>query len=488
MDISYIPGVLKLNTCLLINYLGHVLDIRDILLEYAVYHDMFANGTKIEILIEDSNGIIEMLPIVGDETVLLEFGSLEDGTETSVSYFFKIYKIDNREKTKSRSESYILHGISTEVISNNRKKVSKAYTNLLASEVITEIYNRYLRPTASEYGNGILPVSLNIKETKEKKAWCFPTQKPLEAINYLCKEAEIKNSNKKGSNFVFYETHKNGTEWHFNTLDNLLQQEPIDKNTFSFAQQNISTQKSASTNSRARAAAATGPEFFTSIEIFADTKAYSFQKIENLRMIKQFDTLSNIQSGMYNNQIDIIDPLIKTFKTDVFLYDDDFGKIGHTQNQKMYTSNSLYKKQEANTIKHYMVSNFGDEYSKIDYMSSAINKDNQIKFPRVAHNFIKYDISSRQQFNNIILEVTIPGNVEIDIGDMVKIIIPQSSSFEEYSNRKNLLFDDEKFLIIALRHTYNKAQDKFFTVFECIKDTYTAGEVKEQASKNLDEI
>ena len=153
-------------------------------------------------------------------------------------------------------------------------------------------------------------------------------------------------------------------------------------------------------------------------------------------MIKQFDTLSNIQSGMYNNQIDIIDPLIKTFKTDVFLYDDDFGKIGHTQNQKMYTSNSLYKKQEANTIKHYMVSNFGDEYSKIDYMSSAINKDNQIKFPRVAHNFIKYDISSRQQFNNIILEVTIPGNVEI----------------------------------------------------ECIKDTYTAGEVKEQASKNLDEI
>lgn len=488
MIISYEPGVLKLNTCLLINYLGHVLDIRDILLEYAIYHDMFANGTKIEILIEDSNGIIEMLPIVGDETVLLEFGSPEDGQETSVSYFFKIYKIDNREKLKSRSESYMLHGISTEVISNNRKKVSKAYTNLLASEVITEIYNEYLKPTASEYGEGVLPVSLNIKETKEKKAWCFPTQKPLEAINYLCKEAEIKNSNKKGSNFVFYETHKNGTEWHFNTLDNLLQQEPIDKNTFSYAQQNISTQKTQKTNTRARAAAATGPESFTSLEVFADKKAYSFQKIENLKMIKQFDTLSNIQSGLYNNQIDVIDPLIKTFKSDVFLYDKDFSEIGHTQNQKMYTANSLYKKQEANTVKHYMVSNFGDEYSKIDYMSSAINKDNQIKFPRVAHNFIKYDISSRQQFNNIILEVTIPGNVEIDIGDMVKIIIPQSSSFEEYSTRKNLLFEDEKFLIIALRHTYNKEQDKFFTVFECIKDTYTAGEVKEQASDNLDEI
>ena len=106
------------------------------------------------------------------------------------------------------------------------------------------------------------------------------------------------------------------------------------------------------------------------------------------------------------------------------------------------------------------------------------NTDNQIKFPRVAHKFLKYDIASRQQLNNIIIEITIPGNVELDVGTMINIVVPQSSSFKEYATQTNLLFNDRKFLVTAMKHTYNKKQDKFFTTLECIRDTYAEGQVE----------
>lgn len=472
----YRPGILKLESCILVNYREQLLNISQVMVEFSVYHDIFAQGTKVEVLIEDSNGLIELFPIVGDESLLLRFSDNSDDGFT-MSYAFRVYKIDNRTKNDSRTESYVLHGITPETISNHRKMISRSYKDMKASEVVETIYNEYLKPTAKEYGEITVQQSpsLDIQETKEKKAWVFPTQKPLEIIDYLCKEAEAKNDSKKGSNFLFYETHKDEKEWHFKTLDSLFQQKPFPKDTFYYAPSTVQARKSlnedkTTVNSRLDPGPASEEKDATSV--------YAYQKIEKFNMIGQFDTLQNVRTGLYNNQIDAIDPIIKTFKSDVFLYEDDFGKLGHMQDQKFYTTGSLYRKKEPNTIKHYMVTNFDKEYQTTDYVKNGINKDNQIKYPRVAHKFLKYDIASRQQLNNIIIEITIPGNVELDIGTMIKIIVPQSSSFEEYSKQTNLLFNDGKFLITAMKHTYNKIQDKFFTTLECIRDTYAEDQVE----------
>lgn len=479
---SYQPGILKLERCFLTNYKEDFLDLRHVMVEFNIYHDIFAQGTKIEMIIEDSNGLIELVPIVGDESLILEFTDNSDDPGT-MFYGFRIYKIDNRTKNNARTESYLLHGITPETISNHRKMISRSYTNLKASEIVEQIYNEYLKPTAKEYGGAIIASSptLNIQETKEKKAWVFPTQKPFEIINYLCKEGESKNENKKGSNFFFYETHKDFKEWHFKTLDSLLQQKPFPKDTFYYSASAVLARKSLSeTPSKPSLSARNqpdaryvGPEFDDPVE-----EVYAYQKIEKFNMVGQFDTLQNIRTGMYSNQVDSIDPIIKTFKSDVFLYEDEFDKLGHIQDQKFYTNRSLYKEKEANTIKHYMVTNFDKEYLNTKYVQKGKSADNQIKYPRVSHKFLKYDIASRQQLNNIIIEITIPGNVELDIGTMINIVVPQSSSFKDYATQTNLLFNDRKFLITAMKHTYNKMQDKFFTTLECIRDTYSEGQVE----------
>ena len=87
------------------------------------------------------------------------------------------------------------------------------------------------------------------------------------------------------------------------------------------------------------------------------------------------------------------------------------------------------------------------------------------------HNFLKYNILSKAQLSNIVLSITIPGNSDLEIGDVVNLHIPQASELPELAKKLNLLYD-KKFLITSLRHMFNKKNNKFYTIFECRKDTY----------------
>jgi len=43
------------------------------MIEFTIFQDLYGKGTKIELSIVDSNGLIEMFPIVGDETLAIQF-------------------------------------------------------------------------------------------------------------------------------------------------------------------------------------------------------------------------------------------------------------------------------------------------------------------------------------------------------------------------------------------------------------------------------
>ena len=120
---------------------------------------------------------------------------------------------------------------------------------------------------------------------------------------------------------------------------------------------------------------------------------------------------------------------------------------------------------------YYIQSNIGENYNKQPYLSNATSTDPQIRNPRRLQNWFKYNILSKAQLSNIVLSITVPGNTGIEVGDVVNLHIPQSSELPELSKKLNLLYD-KKFLVTSLRHTFNKKNNKFYTIFECRKDTY----------------
>ena len=90
----YRPGGIVLTGIEIFNFKKKSLVLTGQTVEFNIFQDIYAQGTKCEVGILDSNGIIEMLPIVGDETLVVKFRT--PSFDTELNYVFKIYKITSR--------------------------------------------------------------------------------------------------------------------------------------------------------------------------------------------------------------------------------------------------------------------------------------------------------------------------------------------------------------------------------------------------------
>lgn len=449
MALSYKSTDLELRSCVLHNYAGETMDVRNIILEFNIYHSVFANATKIDMALLDGNGLVEIFPIIGEETLVMEFKT--PTFENTLRYCFHIYNVSDKDKFEPRSDKYILHGSSQEVMGNLRRSVNRSYVDMPVSSIVKSIYNNFLKPTdENEYTVIRKNKKLSIQETKDNFTVVFTGEKPITAIKYLCQEAQAKNDEAGfGSNFYFFEK---SDGYYFETIDSMLLKEPVDD--FFLAQASVE------------------------VDPIAGKKIDEDKKITNLDFVEQVNVLKNLGRGIYAHKVETIDPITKRFTTDTFSYKNESQKITHLEHKKkklddtfLYSEESLLSDGVDSSVTYYTISNIGDNYSKQDFLSSATATDPQIRNPRKLHSFLKYNVASKAQLSNIVLSVTIPGNSKIEVGDVVNLHIPQSSELPEIAKQLNLLYD-KKFLVVSVRHTFKKTDNKYYTIFECRKDTY----------------
>ena len=94
-----------------------------------------------------------------------------------------------------------------------------------------------------------------------------------------------------------------------------------------------------------------------------------------------------------------------------------------------YKNNQIKYKRSYNyglsSYKYFLPSNIGDPRQVIYvkekvydpfFADPAVETDQQIRNPRKLHEFLSYDVLSRVQLNNIVLEVTVPGNSDLEVG------------------------------------------------------------------------
>ena len=239
---DYKAGDIELKDITLFNYRGAPIDIKIIMEEFTIFHDLYANGIQCEILVVDSNGLLEFMPIVGDETLMIKFRTPTD--DRLRTYIFRVYKVDNKVKGNDRTDNYVIKGISQESINDRLITVKKSYTDLPADAIVKSIYNEYLKPNEKDYII-VKKKKLNIQTTHDNHHMVFTDQSPFKAINTMCMEGQVKSQgklteydfknkkikeeeyidNSEASNFVFYESYDG---WNFKTLDSLLVQDPVE--------------------------------------------------------------------------------------------------------------------------------------------------------------------------------------------------------------------------------------------------------------------
>ena len=107
------PGQVDFEFLKLISSNGIVVDLNDYLVEFNLVEDIFTNFLHGQILISDSNNILTKLPIVGDEVLIVSYG-----TPSLDSYFKKVFHVysvtDQKTVSDNNTQIYILHFCSME--------------------------------------------------------------------------------------------------------------------------------------------------------------------------------------------------------------------------------------------------------------------------------------------------------------------------------------------------------------------------------------
>ena len=344
----------------------------------------------------------------------------------------------------------------------------------------------------------------DVKESNNTSHYIAPGLTPFEVINQLKEEAEHKEVGNP-SDYVFFQSVKG---IHLTTLSELKSQSP----SFTYYIKDPNTEEY---------------EDVDKGETVPDKKLTSERN--RVLLIKQktgYDHELNFKQGFYGNRVVGIDLLTKMYDERVDTYSDSyinsqtlegpsggqliskgeypkgfFGRIGSTQTRYIATellSTSLDTGnpssfstvlQPSYSMAPYIypidkkdpdknkdkINGTIDNKSARERQADIISKDPKIANPRRRHLFLNKKIISKATNNNIALDLMIPGNSALTVGQVINVFVPRRSDppkageYDQFFCGK----DSAPFLVTQVRQAYVFEASSYYTVATIIKDSYS---------------
>ena len=147
MDQVQTAGEFSVETCELISSKGITLDISSLLLEINLFEDIYSSAVQGSIVCVDSNSVISKTQIIGQDYIRLKLKTpgFDDDSEKTIDYsenVLSVYKVGKRFDISENAEVFELSVISSEAITNQRKRVSKSVVG-----TTTEIFEKLMKET-----------------------------------------------------------------------------------------------------------------------------------------------------------------------------------------------------------------------------------------------------------------------------------------------------------------------------------------------------
>ena len=421
-------------------------DLNPHMQELSVYENIFRPALTATMVLVDSHNMPYKLPIVGEETVDIDISltGFSDGQD-SEAYSIKpppmhVNSLSARsilDPKQPKAQRFSLELVSETYMSNLHSKVSKSYNNDKISNIVNDIYYKYLYDDKQ---------GLSVEETERTERVIIPNLRPFEAIAWLCKRAIPNKSS--GVNYVYYETMRGSF---FVSLNSLVVKPEI----FTFVY-------------RARIDDPTGVE----------NASAGIIKIQDYKFIKQFDKQQNTKRGVYASKLITHDKVTK--KITQFEYGGfnewfsfnhcgDYPPLSNSEVETRSASVARTSHAPSSEVNAYpttdeknlnnMIDSKIEFYPKHDQMYAQNANDlynNQVerwKLRRNAHIGI-YDCTT------ILLEVS--GNSAIRVGQIVTVILPSPETTSK--DKKSDVADDKylsgKYMVTAIQHIFSRGKEK----------------------------
>lgn len=423
---------------------GSVQDLSLVTREVNIYQNIFNHYLECEILVSDALSLIDSFEHDGNQNggfnggdVLIISYRTKDTSMEFVNHVFGIYELSNRQRAQEKLEQYILNGISAEAYLTKEKYISRSYGPSTVSDMIKKIvderlYNSKIKTMYSDYSSA---TKLNINKTIDidpssgLRQIIIPYLSIDDSIDFLSNECDNDNHIPL---FSFYE---NAKGFNFKDFNNLISADPVRK--YAYLQSNVAEVSEADKD---------------------ETSFKDFDKIIAFEVLKQSNIMQNHKKGLFKSRVINVDILKKNSS----IYNYDYSKY-------FSRFNTLQSKQIPGVMEGegptYMVqSRIGHDTDEIlsseNHLPKQINETLPLTKSYMAHLF------------NTVVEVTVHGNSDLNVGDVIELQIPNATTLKS-KDKKEDKYLSGKYLITKLRNKITKKNDNniYSTIMECTKDT-----------------
>jgi len=408
--------------------------VKNSVIEINIYEDIFNKGLSGNIVLADGQNVANHLPLTGFERIEFKLNtpSISKGYDftSKTGHPMYIYKISDRRELAKRSQIYVLHFASKEVIYNEQVRVKSAKQGTI-DQIVLDTMRNELNTNKT----------IIVEETQGIRKYIPPTLRPFDFIDMISKEAQSARFNNTG--MFLYE---DATGFRFRSLENML----------------------AITDGAARPVVA---RFEKKPRAVKDGTGVTniiqeMQTVNDFNIVSQYDTLKNLRNGVYASQIVGHDSFNKTFSEFNFDYNLQFQNLFHTEHDG---NGGKTDNKSIAPLVNYNGKFFGDFTEGTRYFET--NTQNvHTNYLRKPINTTLDRLSQRLAFMSMRVSLEARGFTGLSVGDMVALEIP---SYEP-AGRDNPLDNDPymsgRYLVKSIRHKINTSQDMHTMAVECMKD------------------
>tara|TARA_R100001510_G_C7653212_1_gene211286 strand:- start:1969 stop:3279 length:1311 start_codon:yes stop_codon:yes gene_type:complete len=397
---------------------------QDMRLQYGIvkyYEDITDPTIHVEILCNDTNGIMEKLPIRSGSSVNLKFK--HESSKDPLEYDEKkeplvVTNIMNHYADAKR-ETYILICETKQAVSNHTTRVWEKHTDLISTTVEKILKEKLEVDKERMY---------QIEPTKNKYKFCGNYRRPLKVVSDLCRKSIPTSadgtSTKKGtSGYFFFETQDG---YNFLSIDTILESKPVAKY--------IMTPSKDASNPKNNFTIASEPVWSESHDLLKKLRAGSF---------KTANFYFNVNTRL-----------------------PEFTEFDYTE--------SVGKQMKKSNDEEVIPSPYGDVRSRIILGvidQGAMEPTNDGKSKETPQDQAVFQAQSSARYSHLFsqtLQVTVPMNLTLRVGQMLELEFPEINTEESKGTRNP---NSGNYMIVKLAHEFGNPQGDF-TGLTLVRDTY----------------
>ena len=517
------------------NRKGYI-DLKAAWSDFNIYEDLFGSYLTGNIQIVDGVGMMESVPIIGEETIHIQVktkgverqrnstaipGPFEGSqNEGIINLKFRVVKVLNVMKLNEGIITYKLSFVSEEAILNLKQKVKKSALDPVSleprkiSDVVKSLYRQFF-----QRGRGGRAKRIFIEPTKNLTDLIIPNQTPFKAFNFLASRAVSAGKHALGSSFVFYESVRG---FFFISMETLMAGGGMGYSTVAGAPGSPTELVYTVPEEPVKEVYVVQPKRMGSNTDEAQNIAIEMTAVSAYSFSSNFDVLENLTAGMYANRLLTHDLVRMKYDTlDFNSYDPSslgektsITKEGATEvlefleqaaDAKNFTDEFTHlgtgklstEKQDAlgspESVMCFYPSNFAHDVRFKDAIGTqgVKGETKENASPNIQPNRVEQWMQSRlvqsQQSSNIKLNIRAPGLSTRAVGDLIEFKLPTSYIEDRagYTASPNHTYLSGYYLITKLRHHFTK--EKYEIEFEAIKDSLKVPPGKDRSIQEADD-